>query len=112
MMHAAYGDQAVTQSNILRWCGRIREGRYYVRDDPRCGRFSESRTEGNIEKVRQRLLQNRHLSVRMMADERDLNSEIVVEGRKSLLALLYARTECRTGGGGGGGQSCCMSAFD
>ena len=34
MVLAAYGDEAPTRSNIVRSCGRFREGREDVQDDP------------------------------------------------------------------------------
>ena len=94
MLRAAHGDEALTWSNISRWYGRIREGRedaqYYLRS----GRHSECRTEGNIEKFRQLLLQNRHLSLRMMADEPDISKvlyETVVEDVNKRTLVLAAR---------------------
>jgi hypothetical protein len=60
MVHAAYGDEALMRSNVFRGYGRYREGREDVQYDPRSCRPSEFRTEGNIEKIRQLLLQNRH----------------------------------------------------
>jgi hypothetical protein len=35
MVRAVYGDEALTQCNIFRWCERFREGREDVQDDPR-----------------------------------------------------------------------------
>ena len=35
MVNAAYGDQALSRSNVFRWYGRFRDGR---EDDPRSGR--------------------------------------------------------------------------
>ena len=86
MVRAAYGDEALTRSDIFRLYGRFHEGREDVQNDPRSGRPSESRADGNIENVRQLLLQNRHLSLRMIADETDISEDtiqkIVVEDLK------------------------------
>jgi len=49
MVHAAYGDEALTRSNVFRGYGRFREGREDAQYDPRSGRPSEFRTEGNNE---------------------------------------------------------------
>lgn len=65
MMHAAYADEALTRSNVFRGYVRFRDGREDAQYDSRSGHPSEFRTEGNNENVRQLLLQNRHLSLRM-----------------------------------------------
>jgi hypothetical protein len=86
MVHAAYGDEALTRSNIFCWYGRFCEGRKDIQCDPRNGGPSDSRTDGNIEKVWQLLLQNCHLSLQMIADEPDISKDtvqkIVVEDMK------------------------------
>jgi len=38
-------------------------------DNPRSGQPTECRNDNNVEKISQLLLQNRHLSLRMLADE-------------------------------------------
>jgi len=84
----------------------MREVRDQPRLDPRSVRPSEFRADSNIENVRQLLLQNGHLSHRMIADEPDISEDtvrkIVVEDLKkkkgeSLRALCTARIDCRTG---------------
>jgi hypothetical protein len=102
MVRAVYGDEALMRPDIFPWYGRFHEGREDVQNDPRSGRPSEFRADGNIENLRQLLLQNRHLSLRMILDEPDINEDnvrkIVVEGLGGiLLALCTARIDCRTG---------------
>lgn len=97
MVRAACGDKALTRYNIFSWFGRFREGQEDVEDDPGSGRSSESRTDGNIEKVRQVLLPNRLLSLRMIADEPDSSKDTV---RKTVVEDLkkgkFARASSRT----------------
>ena len=97
MVRTAYGDEALTLSDIFCWYERFHEGREDVQDDPRSGRPSESGADGNIENIRQLLLQNRHLSLRMIADEPDISEDnvrkIVVEDLKK---GEFARALCRT----------------
>ena len=69
MVNAACGDQALTLSNVFRWYGRFRDGREDIEDDRRSGRPTECRNYNNVEKISQLLFQNRHLSLRMLADE-------------------------------------------
>jgi len=83
MVNAAYGDQALSCSNVFRWCGRFHDGREDIEDDPRSGRPTECRNDNNVEKISQLLLQNRHLSLSMLADGvkigKDTVRKIVVE---------------------------------
>jgi len=83
MVNAAYGDQALSHLNVFRWYGRFHVGRDDVEDDPRSGRPAECHNDNNVEKISQLLLQNRHLSLIMLADEvnigKDTVRKIVVE---------------------------------
>jgi hypothetical protein len=71
------------------------KGKKTFKTNPRSGRPSESRTDDNIENVRQLLLQNRHLSLRMMADEPDISNDAarqtVVEDLNKRKLVLAAR---------------------
>jgi len=96
MVNAAYGDQTLSHSNVFRWYGRFRDGREDIEDYPRSGRPTECRNYNNVEKFSQLLLQNRHLSLRMLADEvnigKDAVRKIVVEDlrkRKIVRALFH-----------------------
>ena len=41
MVNAAYGDQALTRSNVFQWYGRFHDGREDIEDDPRSGRATD-----------------------------------------------------------------------
>jgi len=56
MVNAAYGDQALSRSNVLRWYGRFLDGREDIEEDPRSGRPTECRNDNNVEKISQLLL--------------------------------------------------------
>ena len=43
MVNAAYGDQALSHSNVFQWYGRFHDGRKDAEDDPRSGRPTECR---------------------------------------------------------------------
>jgi len=91
MVNAAYGDQALTLSNVFRWYGRFRDGRENTEDDPRGGRPTECRNDNYFEKISQLLLQNRHLSLRMLADEVNIGKDTV---RKIVVEDLRKRKIC------------------
>ena len=69
MVNAAYGNQALSRSKVFRWYRRFHDGQKDIEDDPRSGRPTECRNDNTVEKISQVLLQNRHLSLRMLADE-------------------------------------------
>ena len=80
----------------------IKRNREDIEDDPRSGRPTECRNDNNVEKISQLLLQNRHLSLRMLADEvnigKDTVGRIVVEDlrkRKILFALCSTLFDSR-----------------
>ena len=75
MVNAAYGDQALSRLNVFRWYGWFGDGQEDTEDDPRNGRPTESRSDNNVKKISQLLLQNCHLSLRMLADEVNIGKE-------------------------------------
>ena len=75
MVNAAYGDQALSLSNVFRCYGRYRDVREDIEDDPRSGRQTDCRNDNIVEKISQLLIQNRHLSLRMLADEVNIDND-------------------------------------
>ena len=67
----------MSRARVFEWLRRFKEGREDVEDDPRSGRLSTSTTEKNVEIVRQKVLGDRRLTVRMIANELDMNCERV-----------------------------------
>jgi len=65
----------MSRTHLFEWNRRFKEGRQEVEDDHRSGRPSTSRTEENVQRVREKVQSNRRLTVRMIADELDMNSE-------------------------------------
>ena len=88
MINAVYGDQALSRSNVFRWYGRFCDGREDIEDGPRSGRPTEWPNDNNVEKISHLLLQNRHLSLRMLADEintgKDTVRKIAVENLRKM----------------------------
>jgi len=67
------------------------EGRESVTDEERSGRPATSRTEENIAKIRQIVRENRRLTVRSVAEQVNIDREIV---RKILTEDLDMRKGC------------------
>jgi len=91
MVNAPYGDQALSCSNVFRWYKQFRDGREDTEDDSRSGRPTECRNDNNVEMISQLLLQNHHLSLRMLADEVNIGKDTV---RKTVVEDLRKRKIC------------------
>ena len=91
MVNAAYEDQALSSSKVFRWYGRFPDGREDIEDDLRSGLPTECRNDNNVEKISQLLLQKRHLSLRMLADEVNIGKDTV---RKIVVEDLRKRKIC------------------
>ena len=67
----------MSKTRLFEWHRRFKEGREQVEDDRRSGRPSTSRTDENVERVRQKVRSDRRFTVRIIADELGMNSERV-----------------------------------
>ena len=47
----AYGEQALSRSQVFKWYKAFSEGCEFIKDEPRSGRPSTSKTDNNVEKV-------------------------------------------------------------
>jgi len=69
LLRTAYGDAVLSSSQALRWYKAFKDGREGIEDEQCAGRPSTSRTENNVARVKAVLDRDRHLSVRLMAEE-------------------------------------------
>nr|XP_061792327.1 protein GVQW3-like [Nerophis lumbriciformis] len=77
LLQQVYRNETMSRSRVFEWCKRFREGREDVEDDPRSGRPSTSRTEANVERVRQTVRGDRRATVRWIASELGMNRDNV-----------------------------------
>ena len=77
LLQEVYGDDTMSITCFFEWHKKFKEGREEVEDDHRSGRPSTTRTDENVERVRQKVRSHRRLTVRMIADELRMNSERV-----------------------------------
>jgi hypothetical protein len=64
----AFGDDRMVATQIKEWFNRFRDGRTLADSDQRFGRPSTSQSKNVIENVRSLILEDRHLTVREIAD--------------------------------------------
>ena len=53
LLKTVYGEQVMSRTQVFEWHKRFSTGREDVGDDPKSGRLSTSRTEANIERVKE-----------------------------------------------------------
>ena len=95
MLQEVYGDETMSHSRVFEWHKRFKEGREDVEDDSRSGRPSTSRTADNVERVKQMVRGDYRLTVRMIADELEINHEQRVEDCHGRFG--YAEDLCEDG---------------
>jgi len=69
LLRTAYRDAVLSSAQVLRWHEAFKDGRESVEDEQRAGHPSTSRTENSVARVKAVLDRDRHLSVRLIAEE-------------------------------------------
>jgi len=77
LLMKVYGDEFLSRTRVFEWFKRFKEGREEIGDDQRPGRPSTSKTDANIEKVGEIVRQNRHLTIRAVAELINIEKETV-----------------------------------
>ena len=77
MLVQVYGDNATKKTAVYNWVKGFYEGRESVTDEERSGRPVRSRIEESIAKIRQIVLENRRLTVRIIAEQENVDRETV-----------------------------------
>ncbi|EGI63738.1 FLJ37770-like protein [Acromyrmex echinatior] len=68
MLGNCFGSDVLKKTTVYEWHERFRSGRESVEDNERSGRPSTSKTDENINKVREMLANNRKLTIREVAE--------------------------------------------
>ena len=77
MLQEAHGDQAMSRARVFKWHRRFRESEEDMEDKPRSGRLSSSKTDENVEAVRQAVRGDRRLTIRMIAEQVGIDRQTV-----------------------------------
>jgi len=73
----AYGEHALSRSQMFKWYKAFSESRESIKDEPRCGRPLTSKTNNNVEKLRALVLSDHRITMRMIAHDLNLNHTTV-----------------------------------
>jgi len=71
MLKLFYGDATVTMKTVYKWFERFRNGCESAENEERLGRLSTSKTQENVERVREMIRPNRKLTIKEISE--DLN---------------------------------------
>lgn len=91
MLRKVYGGETMSEARVYEWHKRFREGREDVHDDKKTGRPLTSTTEENVEKIRVIVRQDRRMSIRLIAEQLNIDKETV---RTILTERLGMRKVC------------------
>lgn len=72
------GEQALTLSTVRRWIAKFKAGETRVDDKPRSGRPREAVTPENIEKVKELVTNDPHITTRILEDEIGISHDRIV----------------------------------
>jgi len=84
-LRRAYGEHALSRTQVFRWHKAFLDGRESVEDEPRCGRPCTSKTDENVTKVRDLVRSDRRLTVRMISSVLNLNRQTVHDSEKGFI---------------------------
>ncbi|XP_037499989.2 protein GVQW3-like [Rhipicephalus sanguineus] len=65
----AFGDDAMSRTQIKKWYNRFKDGRTSVESEPRSGRLSTCRNDQVIAEVNGVVMRDRHVTIREIAEE-------------------------------------------
>ena len=77
LLQEVYGVDTMSRTPLFEWLRRFEEGREGVEDDHWSGWPSTSKTDENVERVRQQVRSGSRLTIKMIAGELGINSERV-----------------------------------
>ena len=77
LLQQVYKEETMSRARAFEWHKRFREGREECEDDQRSGRPVTSRTDSNIDRVKQLVRADRRLTLRMICEELSIGKDAV-----------------------------------
>jgi transposase len=77
LLQKVYGSDSLSHSTAFEWFKQFREGWELLEDDELSGRPTTSRNEQTIEKVCQLVMQDRHITLRMLSVELNVSKDTI-----------------------------------
>ena len=77
LLQQVYKEETMSRARAFEWHKRFREGREECEDDQRSGRLVTSRTDSNIDRVKQLVHADRRLTVKMICEELSIGRDAV-----------------------------------
>ena len=69
MLSKTYGESVMSKTKVYEWYKRFQHGREEIEENDRPGRPSTSRTDENVEKVKEMVMNDRRITIREVADD-------------------------------------------
>ncbi|XP_015905835.2 protein GVQW3-like [Parasteatoda tepidariorum] len=73
MLEKCFGYDSLKKTVIHQWHERFKSGRESIEDDERSGRSSTSKTDENIDKLKEMLVNNHKLTIREIAESLNIS---------------------------------------
>jgi hypothetical protein len=77
LLTVSYGEYTMKKWSVFEWHRRFKEGREIVKDDLRSGKPKTQSTDAIVDRVRTLVRSDRRISVRLIAEELNMNKETV-----------------------------------
>ena len=85
----AYGESSMSTTRVYEWYKRFQDVREDVEDDERSGRPSTSRTDENVEKIKEMVMSDRRITIREVADDVGISIGLCCNVLVTHLLLYY-----------------------
>ena len=92
-LQRAYGGHPLSRTQVFKWHKSFLEDRELVEDELRAGRFSTSKTDNNMERVRSVVRSDRRMTLRMISSDLKFNRFTVHQILTQDLDMRIVRTK-------------------
>ena len=87
MLKKAFGDETLSRATVFNWHRLFKENRELVEDDYRSGRPTTSNNDENVQKIKDAVLGNRHMTIRELSEHSGISQGSVKSILSNVLGL-------------------------